>query len=53
VRLFIDFVTDLFRELEREREPGLAGEVAAERPHWYRRRHGRASASPGERQKGS
>lgn len=44
VRLFIDFVTDLFRRLEAERE--LAPRLAAERPYWYRRRHDRASAAP-------
>ena len=46
VRLFIDFLTALFRDLEGEREPALAVNVEAERPHWYRRRHGRASATP-------
>jgi len=47
VRAFIDFVTDLFRELEAEREPRLREAAAAERPHWYRRRRQRASTSAG------
>lgn len=46
VRLFADFVVELFRRLEAEREPALAVQVQAERPHWYRRRHARASATP-------
>ncbi len=49
VRLFVDFLVDLFRKLEAEREPALAVKVEAERPHWYRRRHGRASATPREK----
>ena len=43
VRLFVDFVTQLFRDLENDRDAGLTEHVAAERPHWYRRRHVRAS----------
>lgn len=43
VRLFVDFVTELFRRLEEEGEFGA--KVAPERPVWYQRRHGRASAS--------
>lgn len=49
VRYFIEFLTSLFRRLEAEREPRLAVKLEAERPHWYRRRHGRASATPRER----
>lgn len=45
VRLFADFVTQLFHNLEKERDTGLIEPVVAERPHWYRRRHGRASAA--------
>ena len=47
VRLFVDFATELFRELEAESEPGP--KLAPERPVWYRRRHGRASASTRKR----
>lgn len=43
VRLFVDFATALFRQLEAECEPGSG--LPAERPVWYQRRHGRASAS--------
>lgn len=46
VRLFIEFLTGLFQRLETERAPDLAQHVAAEEPHWYRRRHSRASATP-------
>ncbi|ARP82893.1 hypothetical protein CAL12_20130 [Bordetella genomosp. 8] len=46
VRLFIEFLTDLFQRLENERTPDLADNLAAEQPHWYRRRHSRASATP-------
>ncbi|WP_082988323.1 LysR family transcriptional regulator [Bordetella bronchialis] len=46
VRLFIEFLTDLFQRLEDERGPELAQQLAAEEPHWYRRRHSRASATP-------
>lgn len=48
LRAFIDFVTELFAKLEAERAPHLAVSLEAERPHWYRRRHGRASATPRE-----
>ncbi|WP_454691687.1 LysR family transcriptional regulator [Achromobacter aloeverae] len=55
VRLFIDFLTELFQKLENERTPDLASNVAAEQPHWYRRRHSRASATPksGKREAGT
>lgn len=46
VRAFVDFLVELFRKLEAEREPRYAVNVEAERPHWYRRRHGLASATP-------
>lgn len=45
VRLFVDFVTDLFRKLEAEREGGVTAPLSTERPHWYRRGFGRASSS--------
>jgi LysR family transcriptional regulator, regulator for bpeEF and oprC len=45
VRLFVDFVAELFRRLQAEREPGAATLIPPERPHWYKRRHQRASAS--------
>jgi hypothetical protein len=38
VRLFIDFVSALLREVEMESGGG------AERPHWHRRGYGRASS---------
>jgi hypothetical protein len=41
----VDFVTELFGRLEVEREPAFAPMIPAERPHWYKRRHARASAS--------
>jgi DNA-binding transcriptional LysR family regulator len=50
VRAFVDFLTDLFRRLEAEREPGHAVKIEAERPHWYRRRHDRASATPRDKE---
>jgi DNA-binding transcriptional LysR family regulator len=46
VKLFIEFLTDLFHQLESERSPSLVIKLEAERPHWYRRRHSRASATP-------
>jgi len=51
VRVFVDFVTDLFRELELQREGSFA-DVTAERPEWQGKRYGRASNSrrgPGTR----
>jgi LysR family transcriptional regulator for bpeEF and oprC len=39
-RVFIDFVTDLFDELQRARGGAVAG---TEKPSWMRRSHGRAS----------
>ena len=49
VRLFVDFVVETFRRLEAEREPAVASMIPPERPHWYKRRHGRASASAGSK----
>lgn len=46
VRLFIDFLVSTFRRMEEERGPDLKVHLAPERPDWYRRRHGRASATP-------
>ncbi|MEJ7929185.1 LysR substrate-binding domain-containing protein [Ramlibacter sp. AN1015] len=46
VRLFMDFLAAKFRRMEEEREPELAVHITPERPDWYRRRHGRASATP-------
>jgi DNA-binding transcriptional LysR family regulator len=42
VRLFIDFATDLFGELDRQRVQPV---VSTERPRWLQRRYGRASAA--------
>lgn len=46
VRHFIDFAAEIFKSLEMDRLPAGLVQVKAERPHWYRRRHTRASASP-------
>ena len=46
VRAFVDFLTDLFARLEAERDPRYAVSVTPEKPHWYRRRHDLASATP-------
>ena len=46
VRHFIDFAEEIFRTLETDRLPAGLVNVEAERPHWYRRRHARASATP-------
>ncbi|WP_151447474.1 LysR family transcriptional regulator [Lacisediminimonas profundi] len=50
VRVFIDFLVELFKELEMQRVPTPTAPLPAERPHWYKRRHGRASASPREKE---
>lgn len=42
VRLFIDFATELFGQLDRQR---LRPVVGTERPRWLQRRHGRASGA--------
>lgn len=44
VRLFIDFVTELFREMETESGAKADVHLDAERPRWWAR-HGRASAA--------
>lgn len=38
VRLFIDFVIDVFRELDAEREERVGGKLRVERPRWWARR---------------
>lgn len=43
-RVFIDFVTALFRDMEAAREHGIAARVA-DRPDWYGRRYGHVSAA--------
>ena len=43
-RVFIDFVTTLFRDMEAEREKGINSRVT-ERPDWYGRRFGHISAA--------
>ena len=45
VRLFIDFIGELFRELEAEREAGVNARLSAQRPYWYGHQFGRASAA--------
>jgi DNA-binding transcriptional LysR family regulator len=42
VRVFVDFVTDLFRELEAQREANPAS--VAEKPKWQGKRYGKASS---------
>lgn len=44
VRVFTAFVSQLFARLEAERQPRAPAHLRAERPAWYRRRRGRASA---------
>lgn len=46
VRLFVEFLTELFQRMEASRGPHLTVQIPPERPPWYRRRHGRASATP-------
>jgi len=45
VRLFIDFVTALFRELEVERDGGVAARLLSPPPQWHLRRYGHGSAA--------
>ncbi|HRD93141.1 MAG TPA: LysR substrate-binding domain-containing protein [Accumulibacter sp.] len=49
VRVVIDFVTRLFRELEDERNLGAGPACSMDRPYWHLRHHGRASAVPRKR----
>ena len=51
VRLFIDFLIEIFARMEHERTPEMIVRLEAERPPWYRRRHDRASATPPEKTK--
>lgn len=44
VRLFIDFITEVFREMEAERSAQGASRLRNERPRWWAR-HGLASAA--------
>lgn len=44
VRVFIDFVTALFRDLEAAREHGVIARPG-DRPDWYGRRYGHVSAA--------
>jgi LysR family transcriptional regulator, regulator for bpeEF and oprC len=44
VRVFVEFLTDLFRRLEEARADSSAAQLPSERPDWYRRAYGRASA---------
>ena len=44
VRIFLDFVTALFRDLELERRGGADLRPASARPDWHERHHARASA---------
>ena len=45
VRLFVDFVTELFLDLQAERDKSLTKLSSSERPYWYQHSHGRASAA--------
>jgi DNA-binding transcriptional LysR family regulator len=49
VRLFVEFVGEVFRKLEAERDERLAARLPAERPYWYQRRYSRASSRVRER----
>ncbi len=51
VRLFIEFLMELFQHMEQERTPELQVRLGAEQPPWYRRRHDRASATPMEKER--
>ena len=45
VRAFVDFLVDIFNELERERRPGaVISEWSVQKPDWFGRAHGRQSA---------
>ena len=44
VRVFIDFITALFRDMEAEREHGIMARLG-DRPDWYGRRYGHVSAT--------
>lgn len=46
IRVFVDYLVKLFAELQEQRVPSQVGSLQAERPHWYKRRHRRASATP-------
>lgn len=47
VRLFAEFLTDLFQKLEAARGDATAAQLSSERPDWYGRKYGRASATTG------
>ena len=51
VRLFVDFVSALFKELESERDDRFAPRHSTERPTWHRHHPRRASASLAARPK--
>jgi len=44
VRVFVDFLIEVFRELESERIPGADALKSVPKPQWYGRAHGRHSA---------
>lgn len=46
VRLFVDFLAEIFREMEAEREGGHAAGARA-RPHWHGKRYARSSKVSG------
>ncbi len=45
VRLFIDFVTAMFRQLESERDGGLAARLPTQPPQWHLQRYTHGSAA--------
>ncbi len=48
VRVFLDFLIEVFEEIERERTAALGGSIPrAPRPEWFGRTHGRQSAFGG------
>ena len=44
VRVFLDFLIEVFAELESERVPGTGAPIRIPKPQWYGRAHGRHSA---------
>jgi DNA-binding transcriptional LysR family regulator len=45
VRLFVEFFTEYFHDLQAERDKGSDQVPTSDRPYWYRHSHGRASAA--------
>jgi DNA-binding transcriptional LysR family regulator len=45
VRVFVEFLATLFREMEADREERFAVRLSTQEPSWHRRKHHRASAT--------